>query len=168
MTSPGTPLAGPNAPCSSTNPPTPPSPRGIVLFDGLCNLCNSSVQWIIPRDPRARLHFASLQSLAAQRLLAQQQPPPHTPLPDSVILIDADGLHTKSAAILGIAGHLGFPWSLASLLRTIPRPLRDWVYDKVAANRLHWFGSRNACMRPTPELSARFLDASESRGTTPP
>ncbi len=127
-----------------------------MLFDGYCNLCNGAVQFIIARDPRAHFRFAALDAPAAVARLTRVAPV--TPLPDSVLLLDADGLHARSEAALRIARQLTSPWPLlARLARLVPRVVRDRVYDVVARNRLRWFGRRDACMVPTPELQSRFL-----------
>jgi len=128
-----------------------------VLFDGTCNLCNGSVQFILRRDPRARFRFASLQSAVAQRLLAERGVA--GTLPDSIVLLAGDRLRTKSAAALAIARGLRWPWPLLSVFWLVPWPLRDLVYDWIARNRHHWFGRREECWVPTPALRARFLDA---------
>src|ERR1017187_9056949 len=122
----------------------------VVLFDGVCNLCNRSVQFIIARDPAAYFRFAALGSEAAQRLLGESVL--RGPLPDSVALIERGRVYTRSAAALRIARRLRFPWPLVCALIVVPRPLRDQVYDLIARNRYRWFGKRDACMMPTPEL----------------
>ncbi len=138
----------------------PSSPRqSIVLFDGVCNLCNSSVRWIIARDRQEVHRFASLQSEAGRRALREAGAP--EALPDSIVLIDQVGVHTRSTAALRIARRLGFPWRLAVVGWVIPRFLRDWLYDFIARNRYAWFGRRESCMLPTPDLRRRFLDADE-------
>ncbi len=147
------------------SPQSSPQPNPLVLFDGLCNLCNASVQWIIARDPKALHRFASLQSEPARRALQRANAP--AALPDSIILIDAQGLHTKSTAALRIARRLGFPWSVAALALVLPKFLRDSLYDFIAARRYSWFGKRDACMIPTPELRKRFIDADEPPPTNP-
>ena len=127
----------------------------VVLFDGVCNLCNGAVIFIIRRDPQSRFRFASLQSAVAGRLLAKSGVV--APLPDSFVLLDENGVHLRSTAALRIGRGLSFPWWLAFLCVIVPRPIRDWVYDVVARYRYRWFGKRDVCMVPTPELSARFL-----------
>ena len=145
------------------------SPIGpIVLFDGVCNLCNATVRWIIERDRRKAFRFASLQSRAAAEAGGELSMLEHGRRPDSVVLIDAEGTHTRSEAAIRIGRHLGFPWSLAGLARILPRALRDAVYSGVARNRYRWFGRRDACQVPTPELRARFLDADEPRPAVVP
>jgi predicted DCC family thiol-disulfide oxidoreductase YuxK len=132
----------------------------IILFDGVCNLCNSVVQFVIARDPRARFRFAPLQSEAAAARLHQFLA--HQSASDSIVLVENDRVYTRSAAALRIARGLRFPWPLAFLFIAVPRPLRDWLYGIVAQHRYHWFGRREACMVPTPELRNRFLSDSPS------
>ena len=127
--------------------------RAVLLFDGVCTLCNGFVQFVIQRDPAGRFQFATLQSDAARRLL-QAAP---QPLPDSLVLVENGQVFLRSTAALRVVRSLRFPWPLAFVLVAVPRPLRDWVYDIVARNRYRWFGRRDVCMVPTPELRARFL-----------
>jgi predicted DCC family thiol-disulfide oxidoreductase YuxK len=127
----------------------------LVLFDGVCNLCNGVVQFIIRRDPRGVFQFAPLTSVAAQRAL---QAVPTDGLLDSIVLVDTGRIYTRSDAALRIARELGFPWMLAYAFVVVPRGLRDWVYDAIAARRYRWFGRRNECMIPTPSIRDRFLD----------
>lgn len=131
-------------------------PSDVILFDGVCNLCNGFVQFVIPRDPRARFRFASLQSSAAAALLNGRRS--RGPLPDSVLLLQDGRLFTQSDAALRVAKGLTFPWNLAYAFVVVPRPLRDVVYAWVARNRYRWFGKRDVCMVPTPELRTRFLN----------
>lgn len=127
----------------------------VILFDGVCNLCNGLVQFVIARDPARRFRFASLQSDVAQRRLEGAGIAAN--VPDSIVLLEEGRLFTRSTAALRIARRLRFPWSLAFALIVVPRPLRDWVYSLVARNRYRWFGRRETCMIPTPELEERFL-----------
>src|SRR4051812_37453686 len=115
-----------------TNSPTHQF-RPVILFDGVCNLCNGLVQFVIARDRAARFQFAALQSGSAKRLLSGLDR--SAVLPDSIVLVDGGRVYTRSAAALRIAGGLPFPWSLARALIVLPRPLRDRVYDLVARNR---------------------------------
>lgn len=126
----------------------------VVLFDGLCNLCNGSVQFIIARDRRARFKFASLQSAAAVRLLSGTATPASL---DTVVLVEDGRVYARSDAALRIARGLGFPWALAWIFVLVPRVLRDLLYDAVARNRYRWFGRRDVCMVPSPALRDRFL-----------
>lgn len=141
---------------SASTPRTAPGETPIVFFDGYCNLCNRSVAFIISRERHEHFRFASLDSTTAQaRLAAYAQ---HAPLPDSVLLLDADGLHARSDAARRIARHLARPWPwLAALSGLVPRVLRDALYDVVARNRLRWFGRRDTCAIPTAAQQARFL-----------
>ena len=129
----------------------------VILFDGVCNLCNGFVQFVIARDPAGRFRFAALQSDAARRLLGQPDVAGGA-LPVSFVLVEGDRVFGKSTGALRIARGLGFPWRLAYGLVAVPRPLRDWVYDVVARHRYQWFGQRDVCMVPTPDVRARFLD----------
>ena len=126
----------------------------MLLFDGVCTLCNGFVQFVIERDPAGRFQFAPLQSDAAARLLGVAPPP----LPDSLVLLEDGRLFTRSTAALRVARGLRFPWPLAYVFVAVPRPVRDCVYDAVARNRYRWFGRRDVCMVPTPELRSRFLN----------
>jgi predicted DCC family thiol-disulfide oxidoreductase YuxK len=127
----------------------------VVLFDGVCNLCNGSVQFIIRHDPAGRFRFASLQSEAGQALLRRHGLDPEDLF--SVILVEDGRAHSRSDAALRIAAGLSGGWRAAGALRVVPRPLRDLVYGWVARNRYRWFGRQDACMIPTPELRGRFL-----------
>jgi predicted DCC family thiol-disulfide oxidoreductase YuxK len=131
------------------------APRAVVLFDGVCNLCNGFVQFVIPRDPLGHVRFAALQSEAARRLMAQTGVTPGSA--DSIVLVEGQHAFVRSEAALRIARQLRFPWPILYGLVVVPRPLRDWVYDIVARNRYRWFGRRDVCMVPGPETRDRFL-----------
>ena len=133
------------------HPPSPP----VILFDGVCNLCNGFVQFVIARDHRARFSFASLQSDAAKRLAVQVGSADGR---ESIVLLENGRAFTQSTAALRVIRALGFPWTFAYALIIVPRPLRDWAYAVVARNRYRWFGKRQVCMVPTPDLKRRFLD----------
>lgn len=128
----------------------------VVLFDGVCSLCDRFVQFVIARDPAGRFRFGALQSAAARDLLASHAVPDS--FPDSMALIEDGRLFIRSSAALRIARRLTFPWPLAYALIMVPRPIRDWFYDRVAQHRYRWFGQRSQCLVPTPELRSRFLD----------
>jgi predicted DCC family thiol-disulfide oxidoreductase YuxK len=128
----------------------------LILFDGVCNLCNGFVQFVIARDPHARFQFGALQSASARRVLEAHETP--HPLPDSIVLVEDGKVYTQSTAALRIARHLSFPFPLAFGLLVVPRPLRDWMYALVARHRFRWFGRRDHCMVPTPALRSRFID----------
>ena len=128
----------------------------LVLFDGVCNLCNGFVLFVIARDPSSRFQFGTLQSASARRVLDLHDTLER--LPDTIVLVDQGRVYTRSTAALRIAKQLTFPWPLAYGCVVIPRPLRDWVYGIVARNRYRWFGKRDHCMMPTPDIRARFID----------
>ena len=128
----------------------------VVLFDGVCNLCNGVVQFLIRHDPDAEFRFAALQSEAGQALLERFDLP--TGEFDSFVLVEGGDYATKSTAALRIARRLGFPYSLLYPFVVLPTFLRDRVYDLVADNRYRIFGKKDQCMVPTPDRRARFLD----------
>jgi predicted DCC family thiol-disulfide oxidoreductase YuxK len=130
--------------------------KSIVLFDGVCNLCNGAVQFIINRDREGRFSFASLQSAVGQAQLRQFGL--STNAFDTFVLVEGGKAYTRSTAALRIARRLPGAWRLLYGLVIVPRPLRDWVYGLVARNRYRLFGRRDSCMMPTPELKAKFLD----------
>jgi predicted DCC family thiol-disulfide oxidoreductase YuxK len=127
----------------------------IVLFDGVCNLCSGSIQFIIRRDPAGRFRFASLQSPAGQELQTRLGMDPQAL--DSVILVEGDRWYKESDAALRIARGMKGAWKLLTAFRLIPRPLRDAAYRLIARNRYRWFGKQETCWLPTPELRGRFL-----------
>lgn len=130
----------------------------VVLFDGVCNFCNSSVNFLLHRDRDGAFRFAALQSEAGQKLLAEAGLEHHDL--DSMVLIEGDRVAVKSTAALRAARRLPGPWFMTGLLLLVPRRLRDWCYDGFAARRYRWFGKREACMIPTAEMRSRFLDES--------
>ena len=133
-----------------------PRPQAVVVFDGVCNLCNYAVMFIIRRDVNGRYRFASLQSEAGQSLLRQYGlPSEHF---DSVVLIEGNRCYTQSTAALRIARGLGGLWPMLYLLIALPRPWRNALYNWVARNRYRWFGQPDQCLMPAPELRERFLD----------
>ncbi|SFL36441.1 Predicted thiol-disulfide oxidoreductase YuxK, DCC family [Gracilibacillus orientalis] len=127
----------------------------IILFDGVCNFCSSSVQFIIKRDPVHKFQFASLQSDVGQQLLTKYQVSQDM---DSMVLIEKDRVYTKSTAALRIAKELKGAYQLLSIFLIIPKPIRDIFYNILANNRYRWFGKKNQCMLPKPEDRQRFLD----------
>ncbi|NYE03954.1 putative DCC family thiol-disulfide oxidoreductase YuxK [Bacillus niacini] len=127
----------------------------IILFDGVCNFCNSSVQFIIKRDPTGYFKFASLQSETGQQLLKKYGVSKEI---DSIIVIEKQSVYIKSSAVLQISGKLTGFWRFFSILRVFPPLFRDCLYDLVAKNRYNWFGKSDSCMLPTAEMKKRFLD----------
>ncbi|USG63788.1 thiol-disulfide oxidoreductase DCC family protein [Brevibacillus ruminantium] len=132
-------------------------PGTILLFDGACNFCHGAVRFIIPRDPAGRIHFTSLQSDVGKRLLEAYSIAPDSI--GSVILIDGGKAYLHSDAVLrtGRLLHGGWPL-LSSIGYLLPRPIRDALYRYIARNRYRWFGEASACLLPTAELHARFLE----------
>lgn len=131
----------------STNP--------ILLFDGVCNLCDGFVQAVISRDHMKKISYISLQSEAGQALLEKSGLPADL---DSVVLVEGTKVFTKSDVAFRIFHHLGAGWRLLSYLSIIPRFIRDTVYDWIAKNRYRWFGKKTTCMIPRPEWKDRFIE----------
>ncbi|WP_339145713.1 MULTISPECIES: thiol-disulfide oxidoreductase DCC family protein [unclassified Sutcliffiella] len=127
----------------------------ILLFDGVCNLCNSMVTFVIKRDKKATFKFASLQSDVGQNILKEHSLP-MTEF-DSFYYVEGKRIFTKSSAALKVAKELDGAWKLFYPLILIPKPLRDIVYSYVAKNRYRWFGKKDQCMLPNPEMQKRFL-----------
>ncbi len=138
-------------------PTKDPLPQ-VVLFDGVCNLCDGFVQFVIKRDPTARFKFGTLQSEAALELLKGFELRPDDL--QTVIYVKGDARMYRSTAALTILKDLGGAWALTYGFMIVPRPIRDWVYGFIAKNRYKWFGQKDSCMIPTPELRSRFLDPS--------
>lgn len=136
-------------------PEAAPLPDHLLLFDGVCNLCNGWVRFVIRHDRTAKFRFAALQSDTGQALLAQHDLA--MPELDTLVYFHKGTALVRSTAALGVARSLGAPWSLAYAFMLVPRPWRDALYDLVARNRFRWFGRRASCMVPTPELRSRFL-----------
>jgi len=133
-----------------------PSSPPVVLFDGLCNLCEGSVLFIIKRDPSAVFRFASLQSKFGQGLLERFQLPKDDF--DTMVLVEGERVFKRSTAALRVAKRLRFPWPLFYAFILVPPFLRNFFYRIIARNRYRWFGKKEACLIPTPALRARFLD----------
>jgi len=130
--------------------------KKIILFDGVCNLCNSAVNYVIERDAKDLFRFASLQSKAGIELMEERGIDPNAI--DSIILIEPGiAYYNKSTAALKIAKHLSGSISLLRFFSVLPEGFRNLVYDFIAKNRYQWFGKKDACMIPTPELKAKFL-----------
>jgi len=128
----------------------------LILFDGVCNLCNGLVQFIIRRDPKARFKFASLQSEVGRSLLKQFNVDPD--LLHSIVVIDNDVAFQRSDAALRIANYLGGGWKILNAFNILPKFFRDACYKVVAANRYRIFGKKDSCMIPAPELKERFIE----------
>jgi predicted DCC family thiol-disulfide oxidoreductase YuxK len=148
----GTPAAAPPA----RLPTAAAADRPIVLYDGWCNLCDSSVAFILRRDRNARFRFAALQSsagLAARATCAELGR-----LDGTLIVVERGRCHTRSTALLTILGQLPAPWPVLTVLRLIPRRTRDWAYDIVARNRTRWFGQPRVCMTSLAGYRDRFVE----------
>lgn len=128
----------------------------IILFDGVCNLCNSSVQKVIKNDSKNIFKFASLQSDFGQRFLNKNQL--NSEEFDSIILIDGDKFYTSSDAALRIGKELKGIYKISSFLLWIPKFIRDGVYRIISKNRYRWFGKQNSCWIPTKELQDKFIE----------
>ncbi|MEM6966214.1 MAG: thiol-disulfide oxidoreductase DCC family protein [Bacteroidota bacterium] len=127
----------------------------ILLFDGVCNLCNGFVQFVIERDPDGKFRFAALQSEEGKQLLKHF----NLPVEDifSVILIEDGQVYTRSTAALRMFKNMKGVYPMLYIFTIVPNTLRDTVYNFVARNRYRWFGQKDSCMIPTPELQRRFL-----------
>jgi len=129
-------------------------PDSIVFFDGVCNFCNSTVNWLVARNTKGNLKFSSLQGSTAQRLLSNEMV---TDL-SSIVYYRKGSSYTKSTAVLFIVSDMAWYGFLALPFLLVPRFLRDGIYNWVARNRYRWFGKREACRIPTHEERGRFLD----------
>lgn len=134
-----------------------PSHKKLILFDGVCNLCNSSVQYVIKHDKKNMFMFTALQSEAGQQIIKEYKI--DTNKTDSILLYTPEhGVVSKSTAALKIASRLGFPQNLMTVFFIVPPFIRNWVYDYIAKNRYKWYGKKESCWIPTPELKSKFLE----------
>jgi predicted DCC family thiol-disulfide oxidoreductase YuxK len=130
--------------------------KPIILFDGVCNFCDASINFIIRQDKKTVFRFAALQSKAGQELLEKYRLP-QTKI-NSFILIDRGKVYNRSAAGFKVYGKLPWYWKWTQIFWIVPRFITDAVYDFIAKNRYKWFGKKEECMIPTPEVRNRFLD----------
>jgi predicted DCC family thiol-disulfide oxidoreductase YuxK len=130
----------------------------VVLFDGVCNVCNRAVNFIIDRDPEGTFRFASLQSEAGRAMVQGFGRTIPQGDPETIVVVDRSRLYEQSDAMLRIARHMRGAWPLLTALLVVPRPLRDVLYRWAAARRYKWFGKSDTCRVPTQELRARFLE----------
>ena len=128
-----------------------------MLFDGVCNVCNRSVDFILRHDPQGHFRFASLQSGAAQRALAEAGKPPQEIL-RTLVLVEDGRVFEQSTAAVRIARRLSGLWPVLSAIAVVPRPIRDAAYRWFIAHRYRWFGKRESCRIPEPEIRDRFLE----------
>ena len=132
-----------------------PESENIILFDGVCNLCTSSVQFIIRHDSAAVFKFLSIQSdLGRERYRTAGLDPDDF---NTLVLLTGGRTLVRSAAALEIVKQLGGVWRLFTVVRVVPRPLRDWIYGVIARNRYRWFGRQDTCMIPTEDIQQRFI-----------
>jgi len=130
--------------------------KKIILFDGVCNLCNNSVQFVIKRDVNDVFQFAALQSETGKKLLTERNI--DTQEVDSIILIEPNiAYYTKSTAALEIGKHLKGLKAISSILLWLPEALRNIIYDFIARNRYKWYGKKDNCMIPSEELKSKFI-----------
>ena len=133
-----------------------PDINNIVLFDGICNFCDSSINRIIRHDKKNRFRFAPLQSETGKKLAKQYFI--DTEKTDSIILIENNKAYTKSTAILRISKHLNTLYPLMYGFMIIPAFIRNFIYDFIARNRYRWFGKKDSCMIPTAEVRSKFIE----------
>ena len=133
-----------------------PSRDHLLLFDGICHLCDASVQFILKRDPQGKIKFAPIQSPLGSKLYEQHGLDPAAP--NAMLFITPRGAFKASDAALEIARTLGGVWKIALVFKLLPCALRDAAYYFLARNRYRWFGKVESCMMPTPELKARMLE----------
>lgn len=130
--------------------------HSIILFDGVCNLCNSAVQFVIKRDTKDHFLFASLQSEAAIKILMEHNL--YSKELFSILLVEDNTIYNKSTAVLRIAKKLKGLWPLLYGFIIIPKFIRDGAYNFIAKNRYRWFGKKDECMVPTPDLKEKFIN----------
>ncbi|KXX72609.1 thiol-disulfide oxidoreductase DCC family protein [Flammeovirga sp. SJP92] len=131
--------------------------KHIILFDGVCNLCDSTIQYIIKHDRKNLFYFAPLQGKTASQLLHNNKSVTFQPN-NSIVYSVGDKFYIKSTAVLNIVLKLGFPRNLSAVFLITPPFIRDHIYDYIAKNRYRWFGRKDSCMLLTPDLKEKFLD----------
>jgi predicted DCC family thiol-disulfide oxidoreductase YuxK len=132
--------------------------KSIILFDGVCNLCNSSIDFILKRDVKDNFRFAALQEKEGQEVLSKFNVSSN--YLDSLVLIEGDKLYFRSTAAIRIAKNLNGIWPMVYFLILIPAPLRDYLYNWVGKNRYQWFGKKTTCRIPTELEKEKFLSYS--------
>lgn len=137
--------------------PAPAAPERIVLFDGVCKLCNAWARFLIRFDSRRVFRLCTVQSPQGQALLARHGlPADHY---ETMVVLHGARAYTRSVAFIHGVAALGWPWKLATLAWLLPRPLRDWLYDRIALNRYRLFGRYEQCVLAMPVHPERFPDA---------
>lgn len=136
--------------------------NSVLLYDGVCGLCNQTVQLILRHDHRGDLRFAALQSAYGKRILARH---PELRGTDSLVYVETrsgeEHVQTRSEAALRLASYLGGGWALLLVFRLVPRSVRDYFYDLLARHRYAWFGHYDHCLLPSPDVRSRFLGIAE-------
>ena len=127
--------------------------KKVIFFDGVCNLCNGFVDFVIQRDHHRRFLFSSLQGPSARSMLSASM----TDRVTSIVLLENGKTYIESDAVLRILTQLGGLWAFMALCHAVPAPLRDSTYRWIAANRYRWFGQKDSCRIPSPEERSRFL-----------
>lgn len=128
--------------------------KDVIFFDGVCGICNRFVDFLLKRDRKKIFLFSPIQGERAKRALDAAAIQKN----ETIFFQDASGIHERSTAALRILARLGGAWRMFSVIFLVPRPIRDFCYDRIARNRYRWFGKKDACRIPTPEERARFLD----------
>ena len=129
--------------------------QSVILFDGFCNFCNGAVNFVLKRNKKANILFTPMQSAAGQKLLEQHHLPPDDM--KSFIFIENNTVYKQSTGALKVCRHLSGLWPLCYGFIIVPKFIRDGIYNWIAGNRYKWFGKKESCMIPTPEIKARFL-----------
>jgi predicted DCC family thiol-disulfide oxidoreductase YuxK len=141
---------------SSTNlPPNVSSTDNVILFDGVCKLCNAWSNFIIQHDPQGVFKLCSVQSEEGQKILKHFGL--STEVYDSMLYVEGDQFYLQSDAFFKVAAQLRFPWKAVCIFRVIPKPIRNWLYDRIALNRYRLFGKYDYCSLPTADHEARYL-----------
>lgn len=128
----------------------------IVLFDGVCKLCNAWVRFLIKYDTAQRIKLCSVQSERGQSILQSLGMP--TDRYETMVFLEDSRVWKQGDAFLKVVGHFPMPWPLLRVLLIVPRPLRNWLYERIALNRYRWFGRNDRCLVPNDSDKARFLD----------
>ena len=144
-------------------PPYLSSGDKVILFDGVCKLCNAWSNFIIHHDSNREFKLASVQSEEGKEILRHFEYP--VDVYETMLVVHGSRCLEKSEAFFYVMKTLGFPWNLNLVFKLIPRPVRDWMYDRIALNRYYLFGKYDYCSLPTPDHNERFLDGSSTTQT---
>ena len=133
----------------------PEAADDLILFDGVCNLCNALVQFVIRHDPKGKFHFAAIQSAIGRKIFQKYGLDPADL--QTFVFISGSRLFLRSSAAIAVLSRFGGAWRMCAIFWLVPRFLRDAIYSTIARNRYRWFGRKDTCMIPTPEIEKRFL-----------